>query len=196
MINPNKPDYSTISIFNIIIISEAMVLLISTIWMAAVKLNLANSFHFNRYCLYYGISTGLLIAITSKILYVLGDKFNIKLFQSLKNIYADEIYNNFKKFSLNQIFMISLISGFCEEIFFRGVLQEEIGIIPCNLIFAFLHAPKFSFWLLFILTLLAGLLFSYLKIHLHSLWPPIIAHSLNNFISFLFLKYIVTIKKN
>ncbi len=191
MLEEDKINISPQTLFNIILISESIILLISTIFIDLNKINLTPYLHFNRYCLISGLIAGLTISFIAKLIYIIGKTGKFEIFRGFVDIYTDSVYKKFKQFNITQILLISLISGFCEEVFFRGVLQTLVGVYPCNLIFAFIHAPRLSFWVLFILSFLAGLVFSYLKIYFHSLWPAIIGHSVNNFISFIFLKVII-----
>lgn len=99
-----------------------------------------------------------------------------------------------------QALFIALLSGISEEIFFRGVLNQEFaqfltplgGAALGSLIFAYIHfigaaklfAPVVLFYFLF------GLYFSYLTVSSGSLVPAIIAHILNNFLAVILLRYL------
>ncbi|MEW6032829.1 MAG: CPBP family intramembrane glutamic endopeptidase [Bacillota bacterium] len=45
----------------------------------------------------------------------------------------------FSPLSLGALVVLSLAAGLAEELFFRGVLQEVIGLVPAAALFAFLH---------------------------------------------------------
>ena len=83
------------------------------------------------------------------------------------------------------ILIIGIMTGFCEELFFRGTLQRIIisgskNIHPAiwitAFIFSLLHFQFFGFFP----RLLLGAFFGYLIWWSGSLWVPIIAHALNN----------------
>jgi membrane protease YdiL (CAAX protease family) len=76
---------------------------------------------------------------------------------------------------------LALISGFAEELFFRGAVQSAWGWIPATILFAALHTGPgraFKLWTLF--ALLAGLLFAALVLWRGNLLPAILAHVLVN----------------
>jgi uncharacterized protein len=74
-----------------------------------------------------------------------------------------------------------VLSGFAEELFFRGAVQGAIGWLPATLAFALLHTGPgraFRLWTLF--ALLAGLLFGALMELRGNLLGPVVAHFLVN----------------
>ncbi len=84
----------------------------------------------------------------------------------------------------SEVFVLALISGFAEELFFRGALLGSLGWIWSTLIFALLHTgpgPVFRIWTLF--AAVAGLLFAGLTLHQGSLFAAFVAHFLVNWIN-------------
>jgi hypothetical protein len=76
---------------------------------------------------------------------------------------------------------LALISGFAEELFFRGAVQGSWGIVAATLLFALLHTGPgrpFLLWTLF--ALVAGALFGVLALQRGNLLAPITAHVLVN----------------
>ena len=76
---------------------------------------------------------------------------------------------------------LALLSGFAEELFFRGAVQETWGLAVATLLFAVLHSGPgraFLLWTLFAAG--AGLVFGLLAQELGSLLPPIVAHVVVN----------------
>ncbi|RMH16959.1 MAG: CPBP family intramembrane metalloprotease [Acidobacteria bacterium] len=76
---------------------------------------------------------------------------------------------------------MALLSGFAEELFFRGAVQGSFGWIWATLVFALMHTgpgPSFRLWTLF--ALLAGLVFAGLTELRGTLLPAILAHALVN----------------
>lgn len=76
---------------------------------------------------------------------------------------------------------LALLSGFAEELFFRGAVQGAWGWLPATLIFALLHTgpgPAFRIWTLF--AALAGLTFAGLMEWRGNLLAPVLAHFLVN----------------
>lgn len=101
-------------------------------------------------------------------------------------LYLVSFENNFEY--LIGIIAIAIIPGFCEEYFFRGVLQKNlnlllknahIAILLSSLLFSAFHLQFYGFFPRFFL----GVFFGYLFYWSGSLMYPVIAHALNNFLS-------------
>lgn len=76
---------------------------------------------------------------------------------------------------------LALISGFAEEIFFRGAMQQSWGFWPTVICFALLHTGPgrvFLWWTAF--AAVAGILFGWLVTFRGTLLPVIVAHVLVN----------------
>ena len=81
----------------------------------------------------------------------------------------------------SEVIALAVLSGFAEELFFRGAVQGSIGWLPATLLFALLHTGPgraFRLWTLF--ALLAGLLFGGLMALRGNLLGPVVAHFLVN----------------
>lgn len=74
------------------------------------------------------------------------------------------------------VIVIALSAGIGEELFFRGLLQGRIGIVPANILFGLVHLD-YGTPLQVILPLLLGFIFSWLMIRTRSLYPAIAAHA-------------------
>jgi uncharacterized protein len=82
---------------------------------------------------------------------------------------------------LSETLALALISGFAEEIFFRGAVQGSFGILPATLVFALLHGgPGRPFLLWTVFALIAGAVFGGLALTRGNLLAPIVAHVLVN----------------
>lgn len=80
-----------------------------------------------------------------------------------------------------EVAALALLSGFAEELFFRGAMQAAWGWLPATLVFALLHVgpgPAFRVWTLF--ATVAGLLLAGLMIWRENLLAPFAAHFLIN----------------
>ena len=76
---------------------------------------------------------------------------------------------------------LALLSGFAEELFFRGAMQASWGWIPTTIVFALLHTGPgrgYRMWTLF--AGIAGLLLAGLMLWRGNLMAPVIAHVLVN----------------
>lgn len=80
-----------------------------------------------------------------------------------------------------EAFSLALLSGFAEELFFRGAVQGQWGWLPATVLFAVLHTGPgraFRVWTLF--AVVAGGLFGGLMAWRGNLLAPVIGHFLVN----------------
>ena len=86
---------------------------------------------------------------------------------------------------------IALCAGIGEELFFRGVIQHEFGIVGASVAFSVLHfgtAVRKYLFLTFLYTAI-GFYFGYVAEYFESLWIVIIAHATYDFMALLYLRY-------
>lgn len=100
-----------------------------------------------------------------------------------------------------QLALVSAAAGFGEELLFRGLLQAGladllpaphsrwIGLAIASLVFGAFHWLSTTYA---ILATLAGLYFGCVLMYTDSLWPPIIAHGLYDFLA---LRYVLAPNK-
>jgi membrane protease YdiL (CAAX protease family) len=90
-----------------------------------------------------------------------------------------------RSLTLVDVVMIALLSGVSEELFFRGVLLPEIGLVASSALFGLLHALNraYAIW-----AALTGAVFGVLAVSGGSLVGPIVAHALYNFGALLVLR--------
>lgn len=84
----------------------------------------------------------------------------------------------------SELVALALLSGFAEELFFRGAVQSSAGFLPASAFFALLHTgpgKAFRFWTLF--AAVAGLALGGLMVWRGNLLAPITAHFLVNAIN-------------
>ncbi|MDQ3910761.1 MAG: CPBP family intramembrane metalloprotease [Actinomycetota bacterium] len=91
--------------------------------------------------------------------------------------------------------LVAVFSGVGEEVFFRGVLQPELGIVLASLLFGVLHLGPdrryliWTFWAVGV-----GFLFGFLYERTGGLLAPIIAHVMHNAATLLIWKRYRTLK--
>jgi membrane protease YdiL (CAAX protease family) len=81
----------------------------------------------------------------------------------------------------SEVIALAVLSGFAEELFFRGAVQGSWGWLAATIFFALLHTGPgraFRLWTLF--ALLAGVLFGGLMELRGNLLGPVVAHFLVN----------------
>jgi membrane protease YdiL (CAAX protease family) len=82
------------------------------------------------------------------------------------------------------IFVLAGLTGFSEELFFRGALLPVSGIWLQALAFGLLHPATLKGWAYTVFTFGVGLLFGYVTVISGSIWPAAISHSLINAVGF------------
>lgn len=85
---------------------------------------------------------------------------------------------------------IALLSGVCEEVFFRGVIQQEFGLVIASVVFGAVHfVPERRFLLWTAYAIVAGFFLGWLYTATGGLAAPVTAHFLNNAFVLLYWKY-------
>lgn len=77
--------------------------------------------------------------------------------------------------------VLALLSALAEELFFRGAMQDALGLLPAAVLFALLHlgpGREFRLWTLF--AAIAGLVLGTLMMWRDALLAPIVAHAMVN----------------
>ena len=110
----------------------------------------------------------------------------VLLLREMKGVWDDVLTPFGKSLTIQEIAVIALLSGVSEEIFFRGALQAEIGIIGASLVFGLLHPLNVSY---VIWAASVGFAFGLLYQATGSLLPPMIAHGAYNLAALVYLRY-------
>ena len=108
---------------------------------------------------------------------------------TLKQLLEHDVAPLFRHFHLPAITLIALSSGVGEEMFFRGVLQAELGLWLASAIFGLAHIWRQAAVWYGLYAAGIGLLFGGLAMWSGSLWVPTIAHCVNNFVAVLYYVY-------
>jgi uncharacterized protein len=182
-----------ITLLNITIFVEAFILLTATFWMRVSNIDLLTALKPEPHFLLFGIAGGLALACFSFVALWLGKSAG--LFSDLREITFTQIAPIFNTLRPVDLLFVAAISGFCEEVFFRGAMQSQLGILATSLIFALFHCPSFRFISYGIWVFIAGIFLGWLYFQSHNLWVPILAHAISNCISLFFLRYAVKDKK-
>lgn len=83
--------------------------------------------------------------------------------------------------SRSALVLVSVFSGVGEELFFRGALQEEFGIVAASVVFGVAHfGPDRRYLLWTLWAVAAGFLFGFLYDFSGGLLAPMLAHALHN----------------
>lgn len=188
-----RPDRKQLLI--IVIYTEGALLLLGTIWCFVSKIQLAPFLVPRSMDFLFGLALAIALVITSFAIFglahllekVLNKKNTVIL--SMKDIALQELAPIFQNSGLMEIVLMALVSGFCEEIFFRGAVQMQFNLWIASFIFGMFHMPTLKFLFYGIWAMCAGILFGVAMESTHSLWTPITAHVLNNLLVILFFRY-------
>lgn len=135
-----------------------------------------------------GVLLGLLLALALFIalsLLQLPAVSRLPLLRDLKEIWDLLCRTIAPGLTVRQIVLLALCSGFSEEVFFRGVLQREIGLFWASAIFGLLHFVNLAYALwAAIVGVLLGLAFR----EGSTLLAPVIAHGTYNLLALLLLR--------
>lgn len=93
--------------------------------------------------------------------------------------------------SVRSAAVISISAGVGEELFFRGMLQAEFGVIAASALFAAMHfgTAIAQFPVVALLYFFIGFALGLLYLVMTELWVVIIAHGLYDFIALIYLKH-------
>jgi len=171
----------------LVTIVELSLLTIGLIWMFVRGIPVFENIRITPGAFLMGIVAGFVILGSSALFYVIDREFfDLKM----KSLIEDTIYPIFSKVTFPEIVLIAVLSGFCEEFFFRGILVPEFGIIVASIIFGFLHTPSKKNWFMGVWSSLAGAVFAILYVTTGNLFVPMVAHVVNNFAAILYIRFV------
>jgi membrane protease YdiL (CAAX protease family) len=87
-----------------------------------------------------------------------------------------------------EIFLLAIFSSVGEELFFRGALLPQFGLIVSSVVFAGLHVrPQLRFLPWTVMSLIVGLVMGLMYMRLGDLGGPIVAHFTINLLNLTFI---------
>ncbi|HEY9679638.1 MAG TPA: CPBP family intramembrane glutamic endopeptidase [Drouetiella sp.] len=191
----DKYQISRESLVTVTLVIEGILLLVSAIWVLTSGFDLRSSFHLNLRFTMYGIGAGLVTVLVGFALLAISTKMqSVKPIADVRAVVLNDLAPMFAQLTLTDIVLISISSSFCEEVFYRGMLQNILDIPRASLIFGAMHCPSLAMIPYAFITFLAGAFLGWLYQFTGSLFPPIFAHFLNNLLVMLFFKYRKTAK--
>jgi membrane protease YdiL (CAAX protease family) len=110
----------------------------------------------------------------------------LRLSAGMRRLWDDLLAPFSRSLSRRDIVVIALLSGVSEELFFRGILLPELGLVASSVLFGLLHAltPLYGAW-----ATLTGAGFGLLALYGGSLLTPIAAHTVYNLGALLALRH-------
>jgi uncharacterized protein len=164
---------------------QAAILIIAVAWGYFRKIPWWSDLHASPVIL-WGVLLGAVLAGLNRILYTGARRLP---FAHIDWIIDNLLYPLFRNVSLPNIIFLSLLSGFCEEALFRGILQAEWGIIVSNIIFGALHTGDRRLIFTGVWTMLLGFSLGFAYLATGNLLVPMAAHAVNNLLGLVYVRY-------
>jgi len=99
-----------------------------------------------------------------------------------------EVFPVFGRVTRLELILLALLAGFGEEIFFRGVLQQEAGLWVASLIFGILHGPSKGLWPMALWAAVMGALLGLLYEGTGNLVVPAVAHAVYDGVALVYIR--------
>lgn len=188
--NPNISKLSHRTLLLNVYLSQLMIVFIGLVIIFFQKQQLMDLFHFHALDLLfvYGIVFAALVLLVD----LIAGRW------VPKEITDDGGMNEFLfgNLSLAQIIILCFVVAFCEEILFRGAIQSAWGAYWTSIFFAAIHFRYLKHWIM------TGLVFStsyglgWIFEQTQTLWTPIVAHFLIDFVLACFIRFHVSKEEN
>lgn len=128
-----------------------------------------------------GAAGGVGLFLMHLILFFPGGERN-PFYRYIYKPFRDNLLVRLPSFTVEDILFISIMSGLGEEILFRGWIQTQLGIVVASVLFGLIHIWGKEGIGYGIYAIGMGFLLGYLFQFTGSLWAPVLAHTINNFI--------------
>ncbi len=131
-----------------------------------------------------GIGGGLGLFLMHLILFLPGGERN-PFYRYIYKPFKEGLLSMLPDFSLEDMVFLAVMSGIGEEIFFRGWVQTQLGIVVASILFGVIHIWGKEGIGYGIYAIGMGFILGYLYHFTGSpgnLWAPVLAHSVNNFL--------------
>ncbi|MGV8121694.1 MAG: lysostaphin resistance A-like protein [Candidatus Xenobiia bacterium LiM19] len=181
----SNEELSSSSVFRSILMIQGAVLVIAILWGVFRKIPWWTSLIFD-YSIFWGILLGLALAVLNQGAYQIAIKLKAA---NIEWVISQVFYPLFKNMRIIEMVLISLLSGFCEESLFRGVLQHEWGLLISSVIFGLLHTGDRRLIASGIWAILSSVILGYSYMVSGNLLIPIFAHAVNNICGIVYVRY-------
>jgi membrane protease YdiL (CAAX protease family) len=183
----DEKDIKQENLLLLVVVIEGILFFIALIWGHMAKINPLRSVHFSYHHLFIAVIAAIIMVIVSYLAVNQLSKF-IPFFKNLKDAYGSVAFMA-KDITIPQAIIIGITSGFVEEFFFRGILQQQFGIVVASLVFGLLHMGNAKTLAYGIYAVVIGLYLGWLYIITGNLLVPITVHVLNNIIALPYMRY-------
>lgn len=148
-------------------------------WQPLVRLDLR--------ALLIGTAGGVGLFFTHLILMYPGTDVN-PIFRYVFKPFKESLLTKIPSLHVEDMVFIAILSGIGEEILFRGWLQTQFGIVVASVLFGLIHIWGKEGIGYGIYAIGMGFVLGYLFQYTGSLWAPVMAHAVNNFLGLLALE--------
>ena len=139
------------------------------------------------------VMIGLLSTLPALIVMLGIRKLPIAFFRELTRLVEERVLPLFRHLTIWEMALLSLAAGWGEELLFRGLIQAEVahwtnvplGILAASVAFGLAHFLSPAY---FVLAFVMSVYFGWLYWQFDSLWVPMIAHALYDFLMLLILR--------
>lgn len=194
-----QPTFSRSQILIMVILMEAGLLLAATVLAHFWKVDLLPLLKLeDPSLLLIGVLFGALMSGSSFLFSTLASKCRniFPIVGAFEEFIKQTLIPLFSGVNLLDISLIAISSGFCEEVLFRGVVQTQWGLLIASVIFGLFHYAGNRFIFYVIWAACAGAALGVAMDYFHSLWVPIVAHMVNNFMSISMVRYRIGYKSD
>ena len=164
--------------------ASAILLFASAMWSLARGIDLAGALTPSADMLGIGIGAGLLLATTLPLVTAPWAR-RVLLLRGLKRAWDALESGLGPGLRIREVLVLAVCSGISEEIFFRGVLMHDVGIVASSVLFGLLHPLGIAYVLW---ATAAGAGFGMLYLATGSLVAPALAHGTYNLIALGYLR--------
>ena len=164
--------------------ASAILLAASAVWSLARGIELLGVLNPTLTTLAQGVGAGLVLATTLPLVTAPWAR-RVLLLRGLKRAWDALESGLGPGLRIREVLVLAVCSGISEEIFFRGVLQHELGIVPSAVLFGLLHPLGLTYVLW---ATAAGAGFGALYLATGSLVAPALAHGTYNLIALGYLR--------
>jgi CAAX protease family protein len=113
----------------------------------------------------------------------------IRFVEALRRLYRDLLFPLFRDRTPLEIALISVLAGVGEEVFFRGAMQPEWGLVIASVLFGACHVGSRLTIVLGVWAASTGALLGWLRIATGGLLAPIIAHIAYDALALAYLRW-------
>jgi membrane protease YdiL (CAAX protease family) len=101
-----------------------------------------------------------------------------------------QVFPLFRRASVSDLLVIAALAGLGEELLFRGVLQDELGIWIASAVFGLLHGPSRELWPLALWATGMGIVLGALYQASGNLFVPALAHALYDGAALVYVRHV------